>query len=259
MSLLEGKKILVLGVANNRSLAYGVARELRNAGARIALTYVNDAIQSRVEPLAEELGADFTAPMDVCNEEHFQTLFETVKEKWGEFDGMVHSLAFANKEALKGAFVDISKEDFAQAMEISAFSLIKLTKSLKELMPAGSSILTMTYEGSTKIVKGYNMMGVAKAALESIVRYLAEELGKDGIRVNSISSGPIKTLAASGVGGLSGLIKLTEAASPLRRSVNISDIGKSALYLMSDLASGVTAQNIFVDGGASVTLLENGK
>jgi len=256
MGLLDGKKILVLGVANNRSLAWGVTQALKKEGAKVALTYLNDALKERVVPLSEEVGADFVCQMDVSCEDHFVALREKVAKEWGTLDGIVHSLAFANKEDLKGRFSDITRSGFMLALDISAYSLISVTKCLRDLLNPGSSILTMTYQGSTTIVKGYNLMGVAKAALEATVRYLAEDLGEQKIRVNAISSGPIKTLAASGVGGLSGLIKLTEKCAPLRRSVNIDDIGKSALYLMSDLSSGVTGQIHFVDGGSSVTLME---
>ena len=204
MSLLAGKKALIFGVANDRSIAWGVAQEFKKQGAQIALSYVNDALKKRVLPLAESLGADFTFEMDVTNDEHYARLPEIVKEHWGDFDILVHSLAFADRADLKGGFVETSREGFKMACDISAFSLIGLTKELHSLMNQNGSVMAMTYYGSQKVVINYNVMGVAKAALEASARYLANELGEKKIRVNCISAGPIKTLAASAVSGLRG-------------------------------------------------------
>lgn len=255
MGILEGKKVLILGVANERSIAWGIAKSAREQGASVALTYLNDAMKKRVIPLADEIGADFTCEMDVSKDEHYDKLRDVVEKEWGKFDVLVHSIAFANKEDLRGRFSDISREGFIKAFDISAFSLIGLCQSLKDLINPGGSILSMTYEGSVKVVKGYNVMGVAKAALESITRYLADDLGIDGIRVNAISAGPIRTLAASGVSGITSLTKVIEERSPLRRNITIHDVGGTAAYLASELAAGVTGQVIYVDSGVSVTTM----
>jgi enoyl-[acyl-carrier protein] reductase I len=253
--LLKNKRALILGVANERSLAWGVAKAFKEAGASIALTYPNEMMQTKVQPLAESIGADFTCMVDVSIDQHFLDLKTMIEKKWGKFDIIVHSLAFADKDDLKGRFSDISRNGFMKAFDISAYSLIALCHHLREMLNANASVMSMTYEGSQKIIKGYNVMGVAKAALEASSRYLADDLGPDGIRVNCISSGPIRTLASSAVSGVHSLTKEIEKRSPLRRAVTIDDIGGTAVYLASDLSSGVTGQIIYVDSGVSVTVM----
>ncbi len=252
MKLLENKKALILGVANEKSVAWGITKALREQGAEVALTYLNEALQKRVEPLAKEVGASFTCEMDVTNDQHYQNLKQTVQDNWGNFDILVHSLAFADREDLKGRFVETSREGFKLACDISAFSLIGLTQSLRPLMNEESSIFAMTYHGSVKVLKGYNVMGVAKAALESSMRYLADDLGPDKIRVNCISAGPIRTLAASGVPGLKTMLANIEEKAPLRRNITTDDVGGAAVFLSSDLSKAVTGQVLYVDSGISI-------
>lgn len=252
MSLLVGKKALILGVANDKSIAWGIAQELKAQGAQVALTYVNEQMLKRVEPLAQEVGADFITEVDVAKDEHLISLKKTVQEKWGTFDILVHSIAFADREDLKGRFSDTSRSGFLLACDISAYSLIGLCTHLRELMNPGSSIMSMSYHGSVQVMKGYNVMGVAKAALEATTRYLADDLGELGIRVNCLSAGPIRTLAASGVPGLRQIFEQVEAKAPLRRNITTEDVGRSAVYLASDLSSGVTGQIIYVDSGFSI-------
>ncbi|PIK15993.1 enoyl-ACP reductase [Halobacteriovorax sp. JY17] len=252
MNLLQGKKALILGVANERSIAWGIARALKAQGADIGMTYLNDALKKRVEPLAEEIGSDFLAELDVTQDAHYEQLRKTVEEKWGKFDILIHSLAFADKEDLKKRFTDTSREGFKMACDISAFSLIGLCHSLKPIMNEGASVVALTYHGSVKVLNGYNVMGVAKAALESSVRYLADDLGPDGIRVNSISAGPIRTLAASGVPGLKGFLKDVEEKAPLRKNVTTEDVGGAAVFLSSSLGNGVTGEILYVDSGLNI-------
>lgn len=251
MSLLAGKKVLILGVANERSIAWGITKAMKAQGASVALTYLNDQLKKRVLPLADEVGADWTHEMDVTVDAHYDGLKEKVETEWGKFDVLVHSLAFANKEDLRGNFSETSREGFKLACDISAFSLIGLCNSLKSLMNNGGSVISMTYYGSQKVLDGYNIMGVAKAALESSNRYLAYDLGKEGIRVNCISAGPIKTLAASGVKSLRKSFELVEENAPLRKNVSQDDVGGTAVYLASELSSGVSGQIIYVDAGIS--------
>ncbi len=252
MSILEGKRVLIFGVANDRSIAWGIAKELKKQGAQIALSYVNDAIKKRVEPLAEELGAEFTFEMDVCNDDHYQKVHDLVKDKWGTFDILVHSIAFADRKDLKDKFVNTSREGFKLACDVSAFSLVGLSHSLSPLINKGGSIMSMSYYGSQKVITNYNVMGVAKAALEASTRYLANELGELKIKVNCISAGPIKTLAASGVSGFRDMLSQVEQVAPMRENVTPSDVGGTAVYLASDLSSGVTGQVIYVDSGLSI-------
>jgi enoyl-[acyl-carrier protein] reductase I len=252
MGLLTGKKALILGVANERSIAWGIARAYKEQGAQIGMSFLNETLKKRVEPLADEIGADFLVEMDVTNDEHYENLHKVVKEKWGEFDIIIHSLAFADKEDLKGRFSDTSRAGFKMACDISAFSLIGICNSLKDLLNPGGSVVALTYHGSVKVLKGYNVMGVAKAALEATTRYLAEDLGPDGIRVNCISAGPIRTLAASGVPGLKGFLKDVEAKAPLRRNVTTDDVGGAAVFLASSLAGGVTGEILYVDSGLNI-------
>lgn len=252
MSILKGKKALIFGVANDRSIAWGVAQEFKKQGAQVALSYLNDALKKRVEPLAESLEADFIFEMDVTNDDHYARVADIVKEKWGEFDILVHSLAFADRTDLKGEFVETSREGFKLACDISAFSLVGLSQQLKPLMKKDGSIMAMTYYGSQKVITNYNVMGVAKAALEASSRYLANDMGKHGIRVNCISAGPIKTLAASGISGFRDLLSKVEEMAPMRANVTPEDVGGTAVYLASDLSKGVTGQVLYVDSGLSI-------
>lgn len=252
MGILAGKKALIFGIANDRSIAYGVAEEFKNQGASIALSYVNDAIKKRVEPIAEKFGADFTFEMDVLNDDHYDSLPEKIKEHWGSFDIIVHSIAFADREDLKDSFVKTSRAGYKLACDVSAFSLVGLSNSLYPMMNEGGSIMAMTYYGSQKVITNYNVMGVAKAALESSTRYLANDLGQKDIRVNCISAGPIKTLAASGISGFRSLLSKVEEVAPMRKNVTPKDVGGTATYLASDLSTGVTGQVIYVDSGLSI-------
>jgi len=251
MTLLAGKKVLILGVANERSIAWGITKAMKAQGASVALTFLNDQLKKRVVPLSEEVGADWIHEMDVTNDGHYESLKNKVESEWGKFDVLVHSLAFANKDDLHGDFSDTSREGFKLACDISAFSLVGLCHHLKSLMNENGSVISMTYYGSQKVLDGYNVMGVAKAALEASSRYLAYDLGKAGIRVNCISAGPIKTLAASGVKSLRKSFELVEENAPLRKNVSQDDVGGTAVYLASDLSSGVSGQIIYVDAGIS--------
>ena len=250
--LLKGKKGLIVGVANKMSIAYGIAKACTDAGAEIAYTYLNDAIKKRVEPIAEELGGKAIYELDVNNPAHLDALADKIKADLGEIDFVVHAVAFAPKEALEGDFLDTSREAFDIAMGTSVYSLISLTRAVLPVMKEGGSILTLTYLGGPKYVPHYNVMGVAKAALESTVRYLARDLGLRGIRVNAISAGPIKTLAASGIGDFRMILKWNELKAPLKRNMSTEDVGKSGLYLLSDLSSGVTGEVHYVDGGYNI-------
>ncbi|BCD68589.1 enoyl-ACP reductase FabI [Nitratiruptor sp. YY09-18] len=249
MGLMEGKKGLIVGVANNKSIAYGIAKACKEQGAELAFTYLNDAIKKRVEPIAAEMGSDKIYELDVSKPEHFEALRQNLEQDFGKIDFLVHSVAFAPREALDGRFVNTSKDAFEIAMNISVYSLLELTRTILPLMNEGGSILTLSYLGSVRYIPHYNVMGVAKAALEASVRYLAADLGPQGIRVNAISAGPIKTLAASGIGDFRTILKWNEANSPLRRNVTIDEVGNSAMYLLSDLASGVTGEVHYVDAG----------
>ena len=252
MGLLTGKKALILGVANDMSIAWGIAKALKAEGAQVALSYLNESLQKRVEPLAAEVGADFTFEMDVTNNDHYINIQKIVEEKWGKFDILVHSLAFGDKADLKGRFVETSREGFKMACDISAFSLIGLCNALKGNMNDDASVIAMTYHGSVKVLKGYNVMGVAKAALEASTRYLADDLGPQNIRVNCISAGPIRTLAASAVPGLKDFLKVIEEKAPLRKNVTQEDVGGTAVYLSSRLSHGVTGQILYVDSGINI-------
>lgn len=249
--LLQGKKALILGLANNKSIAYGISSCFKEQGARLAFNYVGDAIKKRVEPLSEELGGEFTFQCDVTDDAQIAAAAELVKEKWGQVDVLVHSIAFANREDLSGRFLDTSRDGFKLALDISAYSLTGICRAFDPLLHDGSSIVSMTYYGSTKVIPGYNVMGVAKAALEASVRYLAYELGEKGVRINAISAGPIKTLAASAVSGMKNIFAHVEEHSPLRRNVTTLDVGGVASFLASDLAHGVTGQVIYTDSGFS--------
>lgn len=251
-SLLKGKKALILGVANERSVAWGIAQAFKREGARIGLTYLNDALKRRVLPLAERVEADFTCEMDVTKDEHYVHLRDQVEKEWGDFDILVHSLAFADRNDLKNRFVETTRSGFKMACDISAFSLIGLSQALRPLINEEGSIFAMTYHGSVKVLKGYSVMGVAKAALESSMRYLADDLGPDKIRVNCISAGPIKTLAASGVPGLKSMLERIEEKAPLRRNITTHDVGGVGVFLASDLSRSVTGQILYIDSGISI-------
>lgn len=252
MKLLEGKKALILGLANHRSIAWGITKAFSDAGAKIGLSYLNDALYKRVEPLSKEIECDFLAEVDVTKDDHLDNLVKTVEKEWGKFDILVHSLAFANREDLQGDFSDTSRSGFALAMDISAWSLIGLCGKLKNLMNENGSVMAMTYHGSQMVLRNYKVMGVAKAALECSARYLSADMGERGIRVNCISAGPIKTLAASGVPGFSKILKNVEETAALHRNVTPEDIGGTALYLASDFSKNVTGQTLYVDSGHSI-------
>lgn len=253
--ILEGRKGLIVGVANDRSIAWGIARRAAEAGAELAFTYQGEALLKRVEPLAESVGARTLIPMDVTDEAQMDEAFAQIADRMGSLDFVVHSVAFADREDLKGATIDTSRKGFLMAMEISVYSFLDLARRSRPLMSAGGSLITMTYYGSVKAVPNYNVMGIAKAALEASVRYAALDLGPDGIRVNGISAGPIKTLAASGVSGLRGMLSDMADRAPLRRNVDTDDVGCAGLYLLSDLSSGVTGEIHYVDAGFNVTAM----
>ena len=251
--LLQGKKALILGLANNKSIAYGIANAFKEQGACLAFNYVGDAIKKRVEPLSEELGGEFTFQCDVTDDAQIQAAADLVKEKWGEVDILVHSVAFANrlKKITTNRRLDTSRAGFHLALDISAYSLTGVCRAFEPLLHDGSSVLTMTYHGSIKVIPGYNIMGVAKAALEASVRYLSYDLGEKGVRVNALSAGPIKTLAASAVSGLKNIFTRVEEHAPLRRNVTTADVGGAAVFLASELSHGVTGEVIYVDSGFS--------
>lgn len=252
MGLLDGKKGIIFGVANERSIAWAIAQILKNEGMELAFTYV-EALESRVRPLAESIGAKLIMPCDVTIDSQIDSVFETVKKEWGGLDALVHSLAFAKKEELKGEFLTTSREGFSLALDVSAYSLVALARGAAPLMEGrNGAMVTLTYYGSEKVIVNYNVMGVAKAALEASVRYLAADLGPKNIRINSISAGPVKTLAAMGISGFKTILDQVEAKAPLRRNITQEDVAKTALYLLSDLSSGVTGELIHVDSGYSI-------
>ena len=253
--ILAGKKGLVVGVANKRSIAWGIARRAAAAGAELAFTYQGEALQKRVSPLAESLGSDILVPMDVTEEDQVEAAFSKVAETFGSLDFLVHSVAFADREDLKGRTIDTSRDGFLMAMEISVYSLIQLARRAEPLMTAGGSILTLSYYGAVKSVPNYNVMGIAKAGLEASVRYLAKDLGESNIRVNAISAGPIKTLASSGVSGLRSMLGEFAERAPLRRNVDIDDVGAAGIYLLSSLSKGVTGEVHYVDAGANTVAM----
>src|SRR3984957_13466397 len=253
--LLKGKRALILGVANERSIAWAIAQNFKSQGAELAFTYANDALKKRVVPLAEELGVKIVLPCDVGSDADIHALFSQLKSTWPQFDILVHAVAFANKEELSGSFLNTSREGFRLALDISAYSLIGLTKEAVPMMNPGGSIITLSYYGAAKVVQHYNVMGVAKAALESTVRYLAWDLGPKNIRVNAISAGPIKTLAAAGIRGFRSLLDSVGTMSALKRNVTADEVGKAALYFASDLSSGVTGEVHYVDAGFSTGAL----
>lgn len=252
MGLLEGKTALIFGVANKYSIAWGIAQALHREGAELAFSYAIPQLERRVKPLAESVGAKVVEECDVTDDEAIDRVFEKVEQTYGTIDVLVHAVAFAEREDLDGRFLDTSRGGFKTALEISAYSLVALAQRAEKLMPEGGSIVTMTYYGGVAVMPHYNVMGVAKAALESSVRYLAADMGPQGIRVNAISAGPIKTLAASGVSGFRKMLHYHDNVSPLRTSVSQEDVGNAALYLCSDLAHHVTGQILYVDAGWNI-------
>jgi enoyl-[acyl-carrier protein] reductase I len=256
-NLMAGKRGLIMGVANNRSIAWGIAKACAAQGADIALTYQGDALKKRVEPLAAELGSTQVLPCDVTDVASMDAVFAELGKAWGKLDFLVHAIAFADKNELDGRYVDTSEKNFTQSLLISCYSFTALAQRAEKLMSDGGSLLTLTYYGAEKVMPHYNVMGVAKAALEASVRYLASDLGKNGIRVNAISAGPIKTLAASGISDFRYILKWNEYNSPLRRTVTIEDVGASGLYLLSDLSRGVTGEVHHVDSGYHVQGMKN--
>ena len=247
--LMAGKRGLIMGVANDRSIAWGIANTAHQHGAELAFTYQGDALAKRVVPLAESVGSKVVVPCDVTDDASIDKVFETVRETWGGLDFLVHAIAYADKEELKGKYVNTSRENFVRSLDISCYSFTALAQRAAALMNGGGSMLTLTYYGAERVMPHYNVMGVAKAALEASVRYLAADLGQDNIRVNAISAGPIKTLAASGIGDFRYILKWNEYNSPLRRNVTLEQVGGAALYLLSDLATGVTGEVHHVDCG----------
>ena len=247
--LMKGKKGLIMGVANERSIAWGIANAAHAQGAELAFTYQGEALLKRVTPLAEKVGSDLVLECDVTNAESIDATFDTLKDHWGELDFVVHAIAYSDKEELKGKYLDTTRDNFNLTMDISCYSFTAVCQRAQPLMKSGGSLLTLTYYGAERVVPHYNVMGVAKAALEASVRYLAEDMGAMGIRVNSLSAGPMKTLAASGIGDFRYILKWNEYNSPLRRNVTLEDVGGAGLYLLSDLSSGVTGENHHVDCG----------
>jgi len=250
--LMAGKKGLIMGVLNKNSIAWGIAKALADQGAEIALSYQGESIKKRVEPLAAEIGVTTLIDCDVTNDAAMDETFRALKEKWGTMDFLVHAIAFSKKDELEGRYINTSAENFALTMNISVYSFTAVAKRAEAMLNPGGSLLTLTYYGAEKYVPNYNVMGVAKAALEASVRYLAHDLGPQGIRVNAISAGAIKTLAASGISGLRTMLHFQEKASPLKRNVTQDEVGTAALYLLSDLASGVTGQVQYVDCGFNI-------
>lgn len=252
MKLLEGKKVLIFGIANQRSIAWGIAKTFHEHGAEIGFSYGIPQLEKRVRPLAEQIGVEFVEMCDVSDDDAIDVLFAKAEAHFGKIDILVHSVAYAPREELMGRFLDTTRAGFAQALDISAYSLIALSRRAVPLMADGGSIVCMTYYGAEKVIPHYNTMGVAKAALEATTRYLAADLGPQNIRVNAISAGPIKTLSAGGIAGFRKMLKYTEERNPLRRNVDQEEVGRSALYLCSELGSGVTGEVLHVDAGYHV-------
>lgn len=250
--LMAGKRGLIMGLANDKSIAWGIAQALHRGGAELAFSYQGDALKKRVDPLAAEVGSSLVLPCDVADDASMDDLFARLDQEWGGLDFIVHAIGFSDKEQLRGRYADTTRDNFLLTMDISVYSFTAVARRAAALMSDGGSMLTLTYYGAERVMPHYNVMGVAKAALEASVRYLAEDLGKDGIRVNAISAGPIKTLAASGIGDFRYIMKWNELNSPLRRNVTQADVGNSALYLLSDLGGGVTGETHHVDAGYHV-------
>src|SRR5438067_282255 len=251
--LMKGKRGLIMGVANDHSIAWGIAKALAAQGAELAFTYQGEALGKRVKPLAQSLGVELILPCDVENLDSVDSVFAALRAKWGQLDFLVHAIAFSDKNELKGRYADTTRENFSRTMLISCFSFTELAKRAAELMPAsGGAMVTLTFGGSTRVMPNYNVMGVAKAALEASVRYLAADFGPRGIRVNTISAGPVRTLAGSGIGDARAMFAFQQKHSPLRRGVSIDEVGGAALYLLSGLSSGVTGEVHFVDAGYNI-------
>ncbi len=250
--LMAGKRGLILGVANDHSIAWGIARTLRAHGAELAFTYQNDAIKKRVGPLAAAAGSDFLLPCDVEDEGAMEGVVDALVKRWTHFDFVVHAIAYSDKEELKGRYVDTTRENFRRTLDVSCYSFTALAKSAAAAMPNGGAMIALTFSGATRVVPNYNVMGVAKAALEASVRYLAADLGPQGIRVNAISAGPMRTLAGSAIGGARHILKWNEKHAPMRRNVQLEDIGGASLYLLSDLSKSVTGEVHHVDSGYNV-------
>ena len=247
--LMQGKKGLIMGVANDRSIGWGIAAAAAAQGAELAFTFQGDALKKRVDPLAQSVGSDLVLPCDVTDEASVEAVFAALQDKWGKLDFLVHAIAYSDKEELKGGYVDTTRENFRRTMDISVYSFTAIARRAAEMMPDGGSLLTMTYYGAERVMPHYNVMGVAKAALEASVRYLAVDLGGRNIRVNGLSAGPMKTLAASGIGDFRYILKWNEYNSPLKRNVTLEDVGGAGLYLLSDLSSGVSGETHHVDCG----------
>ncbi len=252
MGLMDGKIALIFGVANKNSIAWGITKKFHEEGATILLSYAGEVMEKRVFPLAQEIGCEFVEPADVASDADLDAVFEKVKAKYGRIDVLVHAVAYANREDLDGRFIDISRDGFKLALDISAYSLIAMAKRAEPLMTNGGSIMSLTYYAAEKVMPKYHVMAIAKASLEMITRYLANDMGPKGIRVNSISAGPIKTLAAAGVPGIRTMLKYNEKTSPLRRNISQEEVGKTALWLGSDLSSAVTGEVVHVDGGYNI-------
>ena len=252
MGLMDGKIALIFGVANKNSIAWGITKKFHEEGATILLSYAGEIMEKRVFPLAKEIGCEFVEPADVTSDADLDAVFEKVKAKYGRLDVLVHAVAYANREDLDGRFIDISREGFKLALDISAYSLIAMAKRAEPLMTEGGSIMSLTYYAAEKVMPKYHVMAIAKASLEMITRYLANDMGPKGIRVNAISAGPIKTLAAAGVPGIRTMLKYNEKTSPLRRNISQEEVGKTALWLGSDLSSAVTGEVVHVDGGYNI-------
>ena len=248
-TLMAGKRGLIMGLANDKSIAWGIAKALRDAGAELAFSYQGDALKKRVDPLAAQLGSDIVLPCDVGDEASIDGLFDGLKERWDNLDFIVHAIGFSDKSELRGRYVDTSRDNFKLTMDISVYSFTAVMQRAEKMMTKGGSALTLTYYGAERIMPHYNVMGVAKAALEASVRYLAEDLGRDGIRVNAISAGPIKTLAASGIGDFRYIMRWNEMNSPLRRTVSIEEVGNASLLMLSDMGTGITGEVMHVDAG----------
>ena len=248
-NFLKGKRGLIMGVANDRSIAWGIAEAAAQSGAELAFTYQGEALEKRVRPLAEKIGAKIVVPCDVTDEASVYAAFKAIEDEWGQVDFVVHAIAFSDKNELDGLYLDTTRENFIRTMDISVYSFTSVAQRAVPLMKEGGSLITLTYYGAERVMPHYNVMGVAKAALEASVRYLAADLGSKNIRVNAISAGPIKTLAASGIGDFRYILKWNELNSPLKRNVTIEDVGRSGLFLLSDLGSGVTGEVLHVDAG----------
>jgi enoyl-[acyl-carrier protein] reductase I len=250
--IMAGKRGLIMGVANDKSIAWGIARACSEHGAELAFSYQGEALGKRVRPLAASINSDIVLECDVTNDASIDTLFDTLKQKWGKIDFVVHAIGFSDKNELRGRYVDTSAANFKMTMDISVYSFTAIAQRAEKMMPDGGALLTLTYYGAEMVMPHYNVMGIAKAGLEASVKYMAMDLGPKGIRVNALSAGPIKTLAASGISDFRYILKWNELNTPLRRNVDTTDIGKSAMYLLSDLASGVTGENLHVDAGYHV-------